>query len=130
MPTLDEVIKTSTVIVRPGRYAYLKLEKPLPLDGYFMVSRDEDEITVVTREENLKDIEYSEAVKWFKLLEIRVSLPFLAKGFLAAVTKSIADRGLNILIVSTFSKDYAIVREENLAEAVDALRKRGFSVIL
>ena len=52
----------------------------------------------------------------------------VAKGFIACVTRAIADRNLNVLVVSTFSKDYVPVREEALAEAVAALRELGFAV--
>jgi hypothetical protein len=52
-------------------------------------------------------------VKWFKLPEIKVSQPFVAKGFPEKVTGIVAGEGLNILIISTFSKDYALVREGN-----------------
>ena len=73
---------------------------------------------------------YEKEVKWFKLFEFKVSIPFLAPGFLAKISKTIADKKLNILIVSTFSKDYALIREEDFKVAVKALEKVGFSVKL
>ena len=46
-PTLDEIIKSSKVVVRRGRYVYLKAQETA-LGNHFLVSQDEDEITVVT----------------------------------------------------------------------------------
>ena len=126
-PTLDEVIKSSKVIVHRGRYAYLKARETA-VDNHFFVSKDKDEITIVTEEKNVSNVKYDEEVKWFKLIEIKVSLPFLAKGFLAKVTKTIADENLNVLVVSTFSKDYILVREETYEVAIEALKKAGFPV--
>lgn len=126
-PTLDEVIKSSKVIVHKGRYAYLKAQE-ITLNNHFLVSQDKDEITVVTEEKNVPNTKYEKDVKWFKLIEIKVSLPFLAKGFLAKVTKTISDKNLNVLVVSTFSKDYILVREETYETAVEALREVGFPV--
>ncbi len=83
-------------------------------------------MTVVTEEANLFKVKYDKDEKWFKLFEIKVSMPFLAKGFLARVTKAIADEGLNVLVVSTFSKDYILVREESYDQGMEALRKVGF----
>lgn len=125
--TLDAIIMSSKVIVHRGRYAYLKAQET-SINEHFLVSKDEDEITVITEEKNISKIKYEEEVKWFKLIEIQVSLPFLAKGFLAKVTRTIADKGLNVLVVSTFSKDYLLVREETYEVSVDALKKVGFPV--
>ncbi len=124
---LDEVIRTSGVIVHPGRYAYLKATRK-PAGSHFLIAEDADEVTVVTDEPCVETVPYHEAVKWFRLLEVRVSAPFEAKGFLAAITRSVADAGLNVLVVSTYSKDYILVREEALEKAVEALRQRGFPV--
>ena len=124
---LDEVIKSSKVIVHKGRYAYLKA-KEIEINNHFLISKDEDEITVITEEKNVPEVNYEKEVKWFKLIEIKVSIPFLAKGFLAKVTKTIADQDLNVLVVSTFSKDYILVREETYEIAVKALKKVGFPV--
>ncbi|MFH1188019.1 MAG: ACT domain-containing protein [bacterium] len=126
-PTLDEIIKSSKVVVRAGRYAYLTANETT-IKNHFFISKDEDEITVITEEKNIPNVKYDKDVKWFKLIEIKVSLPFLAKGFLAKITKAIADENLNILVVSTFSKDYILVKEETNEIAIEALRKIGFSV--
>ncbi|MFA7245353.1 MAG: ACT domain-containing protein [Candidatus Magasanikbacteria bacterium] len=125
-PTLQEVIQSSEVVVHKGRYAYLKATQETSFDGHFLVSKDKDETTVVTEEANLFKVKYDKDEKWFKLFEIKVSLPFLAKGFLARVTKTVSDEGLNVLVVSTFSKDYILVREETYKQAMEALTKIGF----
>ena len=123
---LHEVIRTSQVVVRPGRYAYLKAPTQTDLAAHFLIARDRDETTVVTEEKNLPQTSFEEAVKWFKLIEVRVSQPFLATGFIACITRAIAARELNVLVASTFSKDYFLVREEALEEAIAALRDLGF----
>ena len=127
---LAEVISSSQVFVRPGRYAYLKVPSVPDLGDHFLVSRDQDEITVVTEESNLAKISFEEYTKWFTLIEIQVSQPFVTKGFIASISGAIAERDLNILVVSTFSKDYLLVREESKQSAVAALRDLGFSVCL
>ena len=126
-PGLDEVVRTSEVVVRQGRYAYLKARRVGPGD-HFLVARDADEVTVVTEERNVGSTEHSESTQWFVLMEIRVSMPFVAKGFLAKVTETMAEVDLNVLVVSTYSKDYIMVREEGRAMAIAALRQAGFPV--
>ncbi|MBI2102889.1 ACT domain-containing protein [Candidatus Woesearchaeota archaeon] len=115
------------MIVRRGRYAYLKAQETA-INEHFFISKDKDEVTVVTEEKNVSKTKHDQEVKWFKLIEIKVSLPFLAKGFLAKVTDTISNKDLNILVISTFSKDYILLREETYSIAVEALRRVGFSI--
>ena len=126
---LGKIIKSSKVIVKKGRYAYLKAEEK-SLGNHFLIAQDDGEITVITEEKNVAKTQHKEEVKWFKLIEVGVSKPFVAKGFLAAITKAISEKGLNVLVVSTFSKDYLLVREETNDAAVKALREIGFKVKL
>jgi len=125
MENIDKIISTSQVVTHPGRFAYLKARE---MTGkFFMATQDEDEITLVVEEKDLTQ-DYTESVKWFSLIEIRVSIPFISKGFLAKVTQAIAKAGLNILVVSTFSKDYILVREESKDNAISALKELGFPI--
>jgi hypothetical protein len=126
-PELEEEVKATTVIVHDGRFAYLKVKEPV-LGDHFLVSQDKDEVTVVTEEKNVQDLKFEKDEKWYKLLEFKITKPFLCVGFLATISKTIAEKGMNILLVSTFSKDYALVREKNLEQALTALRERGFSI--
>jgi hypothetical protein len=134
-PELDKIIRSSTTILHRGRYAYLQVKGKENLGEHFLVSQDKDEVTVITEEANVSKVRYTKEVKWFKLIEVRIAAEFTktdywAKllGFWATVTGAIADAGLNILTVSTFSKDYMLIREEKIDIAVAALKKLGFSV--
>ena len=124
---LQKVIESSEVAVHPGRFAYLKCEEK-PSGDHFLVARDSDEVTVVTEESRVSEVSYSDSTHWFKLLEVRVSQPFLAKGFLAKIAQTVAEQKLNILLVSTYSKDYVLVREESVEVVISALRSVGFPV--
>ena len=44
----------------------------------------------------------------------------------SSITQAISERDLNVLVVSTFSKDYFLVREECINTAISALRELGF----
>lgn len=125
---LQEIIKQSTFEVIDGRFIYAKVERIPPFRDHFMISQDEDEITVVTREENLKQLDLIEKNKdFYKLVALNVSVPFYSVGFLATVSSAIAKAGMNILIVSTYSKDYIMVREEHVPKAKEVLLGLGFS---
>lgn len=112
---LKKIIKQSSFEVQDGKYVYAKV-RSIPEDkNHFMASQDKDEITVVTREENLQDLDLIERNKDnYSLIALNVSVPFYSVGFLATVSNAIAKARMNILIVSTYSKDYIMVKEDKL----------------
>lgn len=124
---LKEIIDSSSFEIKPGRYIYAKVNQ-FPEDGsHFMLSRDEIELTVVTREENITKLDLIEKNKdYYILIRLAVSVPFYAVGFIAAVTKAIAETGANVLAVATYSQDYIMVREEHKGVARKALLELGF----
>ncbi len=128
MSSLEEVIRTSPVEVLPGRYAVVRLADPVPLDHHFLVCRDGDETTLIAPESQVPWGDVLAAETWFRLLAIRVSTPFAAPGFLARVTGAIAAHGLNVFVVSTFSKDYILLKEEDLDGGIAAMTGLGFEV--
>ncbi len=126
MTSLYHIIKNSALVVHSKRFAYLKVRKVPAMKGHFLISQDKDEITIITEEANVKRTKFLKSVKWFKLLEVQTIAPFASKGLNAKVTSTIAAAGSIVLCISTFSKDYFLVPEENLTHAVNALKKVGF----
>ncbi len=125
--SLQDIIKSSPVLVHKERYAYLRTNQ-VPAGEHFVIAKDEDEVTVVTPEQQVAKVQYTAIEKWFTLIEIRVTKPFSGPGFIAGITNAIAEKDIDVLIVSTFSKDYVLVRQDDTAITVEALRKLGFLV--
>lgn len=125
---LKEAIPKSIVTVMNGTYVYVKTDNVENDNDHFMVSKDKDEITVVTKKENIKDLNVLELVEDYKLIEFKPVVPFQTVGFLAKIAEVIANQGMNILIVSTFSKDYIMIKEEELEKGLQALKDTGFPI--
>lgn len=124
---LQTIIKQSTFTIKEGRFVYAKAVSLPKTDKHFMITQDKDEITVVTQEENLSQVDVLEKNKdFYKLIALNVSVPFYCVGFLEAVSKAIAQAGMNILIVSTYSKDYVMVKDDCINEAREVLLSLGF----
>ena len=65
---LHEAISKSIATVMKGTYVYVKtdiMEKP---DIHFMVSKDKDEITIITKKENIKNLilSFKKYIYWRK----------------------------------------------------------------
>ena len=124
---IEKIIRESTFKVEKGRFAYAKVLKTPDAENHFMVSKDADEITVVTKEENLSKLTLVERNRdFYRLIALNVSIPFYSVGFLATVSQAIAKEGVNILIVSTYSKDYILVKDDMIENARSVLSKLGF----
>ena len=92
-----------------------------------MVAREEDEITVVTKEENLAGLDVLDlnADGWL-LLAIDCANPFYCVGFIAKVSAVLSGAGFDILVISTFSRDLVFVKEDDGSRAAELLRQIGF----
>ena len=124
---LQEIIDQSTFTVSEGRYIYAQVKTAPSIDDHFLVTKDKDEVTVVTKEENLTKLDLVEKNKdVYSLIAINVSVPFYSVGLLATISAAIADQDMNSLIVSTYSKDYFMVKADRLSDAKTALEKLGF----
>lgn len=125
---LQEAIPRSIATVMKGTYVYVKTDIMEQSNIHFMVSKDKDEITIITQKKNIKNLKVLELVGDYKLIEFKPAVPFQTVGFLAKIAEVIANQGMNILIVSTFSKDYIMIKKELLEKGIQALKNVGFPI--
>ncbi|NOY11351.1 MAG: ACT domain-containing protein [Archaeoglobi archaeon] len=91
---------------------------------FFAAVRDADgKLTLILPEKHLKDLEFSEVEKGFRLITFRTKLPFDTVGFIAKVSSALAQEGIPILVLSSFSTDHILVRNEHVERAVEILEK-------
>lgn len=92
-----------------------------------MITRDTYEMTVVTQEEHLGDVDVLDmnADRWL-LLAIDCANPFYCVGFIAKISAALSGAGMDILVVSTFSCDWVFVKESDGPRAAELLLQEGF----
>lgn len=115
------------VSVKKKRYAICKVgQAPQTSDKIFATIIDDDEITVVAEENHgLKTLEEE---KFFKIISVKTKLPFNLVGFTAHISKLLAEHNISILMISAYSTDHIIVKEEDLNKTLEALRTDGIKV--
>ena len=130
MRDIDRAVASSAVVVHPGPYDVVRLPAQANLDDLrpFALMRDEHETTVIARPQQISGLRPLAREADFALLEVRVVDPFLTPGFIATLSESIAAVGVSLLVVSTFSIDYVLVRTRDLGAALTALGDRGFPI--
>lgn len=126
MSELQNIIENST-FRRAGLYVYVRASAVRNPDSHLMVTRDDRELTVVTTEAQLADVDVIERNqdRWM-LLTIDCANPFYCVGFIAKISARLSGAGIDILVVSTFSRDWVLVKEEDADLAAELLREIGF----
>jgi GNAT superfamily N-acetyltransferase len=132
LPPVGETGRPWTLTVLDGVFAVCRLggEASIPpwatAGDFSSVSRTADELSVVCRQEAVPDGVLCE--RGWRCLRVAGTIPFTAVGVLAALTAPLADAGVSVFAISTFDTDYLLVKERDLAAAVAALHRRGYSV--
>jgi GNAT superfamily N-acetyltransferase len=132
LPSAGDTDRPWTLAVLDGVFAVCRLGADVPIPtwatagGLFSVSRTADELSVVCRQEAVPDGVRCE--RGWRCLRVAGTIPFTAVGVLAALTAPLADAEVSVFAISTFDTDYLLVKERDLAAAVAALHRRGYSV--
>ncbi len=125
---LDAVIGSTPVVVHPGDYLYVRPSVLPDAREHLMVFGCGDDLTVVTPADDAQSLGEAPTEGPYRLIEFRIPTPFESPGFLARISGAIAACGMNVLLISSFSCDYALVKSVELDRALDALRGAGFSI--
>ncbi len=121
-----EMLGKSTFSISNEKYIYAKVRSFPSNPEHFMVSQDKDEITVVTDENNISSLDViGKNNNSWRLVSLNLETPFMA-GTLATINSACAENGLNNLVVSTYSKDYLIIKDSQINQIKEVLIKLGF----
>lgn len=118
--------------VLPQSYAIAQLapDDPIPqwaMSGsFFSVSRTPDELSVIC-EERVCAAEM--AVRGWRCVEVVGPFALTAVGVAAEFSTILAQRGVSILVVSTYDTDYIFLSEDALDRAIQALIDAGHDVV-
>ena len=125
---LAKVIQTSWFTLEKGIYVYTKVSEVRSPEKHLIVTRDADEITVVTELSNLSILgDYERNPDNWLLLNIKCGNPFYCEGFLAAIASIFASKGIDITLTSTYTNDYVMVQEQNIEQSIALLQDIGFT---
>jgi hypothetical protein len=116
----------------PGRFAVCRLPADADVPAWARggpfnsITRTSDELSVVCAEGLAP--EGTRCENGWRVFQVAGPLEFSLTGVLSAIAAPLASAGVSIFAISTFDSDYVLVKEENLAKAVEALRAAGHRV--
>ncbi|GAH97357.1 unnamed protein product [marine sediment metagenome] len=115
--------KNGKVYVWKETFAIIKSKKPC--SKAFVNIIDKNETTVIIEQSKYDDENVIEIEKDWKILTFHMVLPFGLVGFLAKVSKVLADEKISIFAISAYSTDHILVKEKDLARAEEKLKELG-----
>ena len=95
------------------------------LPGAFANIDDGREITAIVDQAKLSG-DVIEVQKDYKLITFDMTLDFGLVGFLAKISKALAEEKIPIFVLSAYSTDHILVHKSQIEKAVEKLKKLGF----
>lgn len=124
--TKDTEIQAS---VRHKDYSISKVKTfPPQNEKIFAVITDGREISVVA--ESDLELDWISQEKSLRMISFDTKLPFDLIGFLAYITKLLADQDISIFALSAFSTDHIFMKEKYLDRAVEVLKDNGVIIVV
>jgi len=120
---LENYFKNSKVYVWKETFAIIKSKKPYP--NAFANIIDKNETTVIIEQSKYNNEDVVEIEKDWKIITFDMVLPFWLVGFLAKISKVLADEKIPIFAISAYHTDHVLVKEKDLVRAEEKLKKLG-----
>jgi hypothetical protein len=124
---LSNLIRNCRFYIWKGKFAIVKAKRTRP-DAFANII-DKNEITLVIEQGKINNKEVIEIEKNWKILTFDMLLPFGLVGFLARISKALADEGISIYVISAYSTDHILIREKDIEKAKKKLKKLGCKVV-
>ena len=93
----------------------------------FFISKTLEELSIVCPSDIEIDIFATEA-HW-RALEVIGPLGFSLTGIMANISGVLANAKISIFAISTYDTDYVLVKEQQIQDAINALKKDGYTVL-
>ncbi|MFC1558517.1 ACT domain-containing protein [candidate division KSB1 bacterium] len=119
----EDYIKNGKVFIWKESFAVIKSKRIYP--EAFANITDKNETTVIIDQTKYNEEDVIEVEKDWRILTFDMILPFGLIGFLAEISKALADEGISIIAASAFSTDHILVKEKNLQKAKRKLESLG-----
>ena len=123
---LRTYFKNGRAVVSAETYAIIKTKRACA--NAFAVIKDDRETTCIVEESKLCAHKFLGIEGDWRMITFDMVLPLSLVGFFASVSGALADAGVSIFTISTYTTDHVFVKNQKLDIAVKTLEKLGMSV--
>ena len=134
---VEEILRDTRVSVSPETFAVVSVSEDVwmglladaslspRMTAPFMIFKDAHEVTLILDDQDLRNMRpglaEAKIANGYRLLTFETVLDLSVVGFMAAVSRILADAGVPILPISAFSRDHILVRQPDLAATLKSL---------
>lgn len=94
---------------------------------FFSITKTADELSIVCNEDNIPDDIRCE--KDWRILKVEGPLDFSLVGILSKISTILAQKRISIFAISTYDTDYIHIKDKDINNAIELLRKEHYDVI-
>ena len=123
---LINYFKNGKVYIWKETFVIIKARKPSMNAFANIIAKNET--TVIIDQSKYDEKNVIEIEKDWKILTFDMVLPFGLVGFLAKVSKVLADEKIPIFAISAYSTDHILVKEKDLIRAKEKLKELGCTI--
>ncbi len=136
-PDANELLRRTRVEVAPATFVLVGLsheewarllenpELSPRAASAFMLLRDPYEVTLLLEEEDWRAMRHAardaRVERDFRLVTLELQLAWDVVGYLARVTRLLAEAGLSVGALSAFSRDHLLIKQSDLPKALRVL---------
>jgi len=126
MMNLKNYFKNEKIYVWKETFAIIKAKKP-DFNAFVSII-DKNEITVIIDQSKYDRKNVIEIEKDWKILTFDMVLPFELVGFLAKVSRALAEEKIVLFAISAYSTDHILVKKKDLKRAKEKLKELGYII--
>ena len=125
--------KTLSLKILPDRMAVCRFDPTAAIpdwidqSGFYSITRTQQELTIVCVETLV--VRGTKSETGWRCFKVEGPLEFSEIGIIFSLTRPLAENGVSVFVISTFDTDYFMVKEKDLAKAIDALTAEGHQVL-
>lgn len=121
---LQRLVASMTPELQRGRFVFATAAEPAPehLAEALMIFREAEGVTAILPEEAARERGMAFTYPC-RCITLSVHSSLEAVGFLAVVTRALADAGIGVNPVSAYHHDHLFVAEDRVDEALSVLRR-------
>jgi hypothetical protein len=97
------------------------------IEGFVSMTRDKEEITLIVAEDVWRELAArfpgAKSQGQRRMIRFDVVLDFSVVGFIAEISRALAEAGISILSISSYSTDAVLVHESRFDDAVNAVKQ-------
>lgn len=116
-----------TVASLPLEYFREAVQDLREMEGFVSLIRDKQEITLMISEENWQSVAArfpeAQARGHWRMIRFDTVLDFSVVGFIAEISRALAEADISILSISSFSTDAVLVQDSHFDAAVAAVKQ-------